>query len=95
MQQDSSVHSIRDLSPAQREALEALLGRTLGEEERVSVRVFSGQLVREAPVGEAREKAFRELSASMERIAKRAEGIPDDELDAAIGEAANYVRHTR
>jgi hypothetical protein len=84
---------MRGLSPEQRKAVENLLGRILNDDEIVSVETWTGQVVKHAATGEAREEAFRGLFELMDRTAKRAEGIPDEEIDAAIDEACDYVRH--
>jgi hypothetical protein len=76
----SSLHTARDLSPDQRRAIESLLGRILDEDELVSVRTW-----KESLAGDAREEAFR----------KRAEGVSEEQIDAAIDEAVDYVRHNR
>lgn len=93
MQNASSIRRARDLSPDQRQTLEAMLGRVLQEDECVSVRAFKGTIVKPAPTGEARDEAYRRLRARIDETAKRAEGVPEEEIDAAIDEAAEYVRH--
>lgn len=95
MQSDNSIHKACDLSPELRRAAEALLGRALQEDENISVRAFRGNIVKQAPLGEAREQAFRRLRARIDETARRAEGVPEAEIDAAIDEASNHVRHNR
>ncbi len=91
----SSLHRARDLSADQRRAVESLLGRHLDEDEMVSVRTSKGQLLKEALTGDAREEAFRNLLDRIKRTARQVEGVPEEEIDAAIDEAADYVRHHR
>jgi hypothetical protein len=95
MQNASSVHKASDLSPDLRRAVEALLGRALEKDESVSVRAFRGEIIKQAPTGEAREEAFRRLRGRIDETAKRAHGVPEDEIDAAIDEATDHVRHHR
>lgn len=89
----SSLHKACDLSPDQRRALESLLGRSLDADEMVSVRTSKGQILKEAVTGDAREETFRNLFDRIERTARRVEGVPEEEVDAAIDEAVDYVRH--
>ena len=95
MQSVSASYKACDLSPESRRVVEALLGRSLDENENVSVRAFRGNLVKPAPTGDAREEAFHRLRARIDETARRAEGVPEKEIDAAIDEAADYVRHHR
>lgn len=93
MQIASSIHKARDLAPDLRRAAEALLGRVLQEDESISVRAFKGDIAKQAPTGEARAEAFRRLRARIEQTAKSTQGVPEAEMDAAIDEAVDYVRH--
>jgi len=90
--QKNAVHKASDLSPEQKRVVEALLGNALQEDESISLRTFQGQMIQAAPAGQAREDAFRRLQERIERTARRGEGVPEDEIDAAIDEAAGYVR---
>ena len=95
MQSVNAIYRARDLSPEYRRVVEALLGRDLDENENVSVRAFSGNIIQAAPTGKDRDEAFRRLRARIDETAKRAEGVTETEIDAAIDEAADYVRHRR
>lgn len=59
------------------------------------VRAFRGEIIKPAPKGESREEAFGRLRARIDETARRAHSVPDEEIDAAIDEAAGYVRHGR
>jgi hypothetical protein len=89
MQNASPIHKARDLAPELRRAAEALLGRVLQEDESISVRVFKGDIVKQALTREA----FHRLRARIEQTAKPTQGVPEAEVDAAIDEAVDYVRH--
>ncbi len=52
-------------------------------------------LIKEAVTGQAREEAFQKIFERIDATAKRAEGVPDEEVDAAIEEAVDHVRHNR
>jgi hypothetical protein len=75
--------------------VEALLGRTLREDEKISVRAFEGSVLKEVPTGEARDEAFRRLLDRVDRTARQAEGVPEAEIDAAIDDASDYLRRRR
>ena len=87
---NSSLQKAAELTPQVREALEVLLGRTLEPNESVSVRTY---LPKRAPRGEARKAVYRRLLDRADSTARRVTDIPDAEIDAAIDEAAEFVRH--
>jgi hypothetical protein len=87
-----NLHGASELSPQVREALESLIGRPLEKEESVSVRVYRPA---PAPTGVAREEAYRRLLDRADRTAAKAAHVPETDVDAAIEEAADFVRHRR
>lgn len=90
----SSIHKVRDLTPNLRRAVESLIGRALRENETVTVRA-SSSIARDAPSGQAREKAYRDLIDHMETIHSKVSDVPPHELDALIEEALAHVRKRR
>jgi hypothetical protein len=86
---NSALRKARDLSPDVRNALESLLGRSLREEETVSVQTYP---THEAPMSKEREEAWKRLLARIDMTAARVHAVPEAELDALIDEATNYVR---
>jgi hypothetical protein len=84
------VH-VKDLSPDQRLVMKNILGRTLPDDERLTIR--ASNVVQKEPTGEARALQFKEYRESLDRIAVRVKSVPEDEIDAAIDEATYYVRH--
>ncbi len=89
----SASHKARDLSPEFRRAAEALLGQTIEEDETVTVRASKGYILKQAPTGEAREKAFQYLLDHMDELADRVMDVPQQELDSLIDEAIERSRH--
>ncbi len=85
----------RDLPPAKRHAAEILLGGALGEDELVLIRSSKGRILKPGLTGDALAEAYHQLSDWTAEMAKRAEGIPESEIDAAIDEAVDFVRHKR
>ena len=86
---NNALSKARDLPGQVRHALEVFLGRSLQEEETVSVQTFP---THEAPTGEKREEAWKQLMDRIGRTAARAKDVPEPELDALIKEATRYVR---
>lgn len=93
MQSTSPTRKARELSPDQRQAVEGLLGRVLQEDENVSVVAFQGNVIQAAPTGQARQEAYNRLRVRIDETALRAEGVSDFEINAAIDEAVEFVRH--
>jgi len=93
--QTTAIHKAKDLPPDVRRTVEALLGRTVQEDENISVRAFVGDILKQAPIGQAREDAYRRLRTRIDETAQRVKDVPEEQIDAAIDEAADYVRHHR
>ena len=85
-----SFEKASELPPHVKQALEALLGRSIQVDESVSVRTYKPKTT---PQGQEREAAYRRLLDRVNRTAERVKNIPDTEIDAAIDEAADFVRH--
>jgi len=86
------VHHVKDLSPNQRVAIENLLGRTLSDEESLTIR--PARILKDAPVGDERTQAFSRYQNHLDLLADRVKDVPEDEIDAAIDEALQAVRHS-
>jgi hypothetical protein len=84
-------HSVKDLSPDQRLAIESLLGRRLADDEGLNIQ--PSRVLKEAPTGEERSRAYDHYLGHLDALARRAETVPDEELDATIDEACNHARH--
>lgn len=46
-----------------------------------------------APTGEARKEASRRLMERIDKTAEKVRGVRDKEIDAAIDEAVDHIRH--
>lgn len=84
------VHHVKDLSPNQRVAIENLLGRTLRDEESLTIR--PARILQDAPTGDERARAFRRYRDNLDMLADRVRDVPEDDIDAAIDEALHAVR---
>jgi hypothetical protein len=76
------------LPPDARRAMEAILGRPLAEHEAIALNAY-----RPAPTGAAREEASRPLLQRIDKTTRKVQDVPDAEIEAAIGEALDHVRH--
>ena len=86
--ENGALRKVTELPADARNAMEHLLGRSLREDEAISINVY-----KPTPTGEAREEAARRLLERIDQTAQRARGVPEAEIDAAIDEAADHVRH--
>ena len=86
---------VRDLPPEKRHAAEVLLGGALGEDELILVRSSKGRILKPGLSGDALTEAYQRFFERADATAQRAEGVPDSEIDAAIDEAVEFVRHNR
>jgi hypothetical protein len=83
------IHKVKEMKPEMRAALEAELGRSLKDDEEVSIMAFEP---RPAPVGEARRQVARRLQEHFNRVDQKTEDIPDKEIEATLNEAIRNVR---
>ena len=85
---DGALRKVAELPHDMRLAMESIIGRSLLEDEMIAINVY-----KPAPTGEAREEASRRLLERIDKTAKRAKGVPAKEIDGAIDEAADHIRH--
>lgn len=88
--QNNALRKAVELTPPVRAAFESILGRHLGDDETVSINAYPA---RSAPTGEARDAAYRRLLEFGDKLAERVKNVPEEEIDAAIDEAVDHVRH--
>jgi hypothetical protein len=86
--QNGALRRVTELSADTRHAIEDILGRSLRDHEVVSITTY-----RLAPQGKAREEASRHLLERIDKTAERVAGVPEEQIDPAIDEAVDYVRH--
>jgi hypothetical protein len=83
------IHKASELKPGMRVALEAELGRSLRDNEEVSIIAFEPH---EAPKGNARKRAARKVREHFSRIDRRTKQSSAKELNNALREALGSVR---
>ena len=83
------IHKASELKAETRVALEVELGRSLQDDEEVSIMAFSPH---DAPTGEARREAGHKLEDHFNRINQKLKGACADETEEALDEALRSVR---
>lgn len=90
--QNVSIQKASDLPETVKSAVEQLLGRSIAPDEEISVTAVPPQRV---PPSEDRAAVARNLQAFLNRRADKVNGVPEEQIDAAIDEALHDVRHDR
>jgi len=83
------VHKASELKAETRAALEAELGRSLQDDEEVSIMAF---IPHAAPTGAARAEAADKLHDHFNRMDQKLKGVPEEEAEEALDEAIRNVR---
>ena len=89
---NNALRKAAQLTPPVRAAFESVLGRDLSDDETVSIHAYAA---RPAPTDKAREAAYKRVLEFGDKLAQRAKDVPEQEIDAAIDEALDYVRRDR
>jgi hypothetical protein len=87
--QDIAIHKAHELSADTRQVVERVLGRSLQEDEEVSIMAL---FPHEAPTGQARLAVAGQLEERMNQTAHRVCNIPEEMQEEAINEAVDHVR---
>jgi hypothetical protein len=83
------IHKVKDLSPDQRLAIEALIGRTVAEQEDISIRVLPETT---QAADERRREVIEALQAHFLQIDKQRRDVTPLEADDIINEALRSTR---
>jgi hypothetical protein len=87
-----SINWARDLPASARTAIEKLLGRSLRDDEEVSIMALDPH---PAPSGEARRASAERLKGVLDKLADKGEPVAAEEFDATVDEAMNHIRPRR
>lgn len=90
--QNVSIRKAGELSPSVKSALEQLLGRPIEADEEVSIAAVPPQQV---PPSGSRAVVAGRLEALLNRRAAKVSEMSDEELDTAVDETIDDVRHSR
>ena len=83
------IHKANELKPQTRAAVEAELGRSLRDDEDVSIMAFP---THDAPAGELRREASQKLEAHLKRIDRQAAKKSGEGTEEALNEALRNAR---
>jgi len=87
------LHRVKDLSPEQKLAVEALLGRAVSNDEAVSVRaIVPAAIIPSKLSQEERAEALRRLDRYFARVDARRKPVSQEEEEAIFMEAMRSVR---
>jgi hypothetical protein len=84
-----SVQKAGDIDMPAREWLQRLLGRSLAEDEQVTIFVATPHA---APSAEDRHAAFQRMNDVLDKAAEHMEDIPDEVFEEAVDEAMQHIR---
>jgi hypothetical protein len=87
------LHRVKDLSPEQKHAVEALLGRPVSNEEAVSVRaIVPATIIPSQLSHEERVEALRRLDSYFAKVDARRKPVSEEEEEAIFMKAMRSVR---
>ena len=89
---DLRSYKARDLEPDSRTVVERLLGRSLREDEEVTVMAAAR---RPLPAEPARQAAGKRLDQVLDKAASNLSNVPDRVFNTAVDEAMTKVRRRR
>ncbi len=87
-----SIQKASELPPRLKSAVEQLLGRPIDADEEISIAAVPPQQI--AP-SKSRALVAEKLESFLSRRAAKVKDVPDDELDAAIDQPVDHLRHSR
>jgi hypothetical protein len=90
--QNISIQKASELPPGVKSPVEQFLGRPIDADEEVSVAAVPSQ---HFPSSENRAIVARELEGFLNRRAEKTKHVPDGEIEMAVDEAVDHVRHSR
>jgi len=87
-----SIQKASELPARLKSAVEQLLGRPIDADDEVSIAAVPPQQI--AP-SRSRASVAEKLEAFLNRRAAKVSDVSDDDLEAAIDDAVDYLRHSR
>jgi hypothetical protein len=87
------LHRVKDLSPEQKLTIESLLGRSVSEDEAVTIRVEAPTAIFPSRLtDEQREAALEKLNRYFVRVDSQRRPVSDEEEESIIDEALRSTR---
>ncbi len=90
--QNVSIQKASELPDGVKSAIEQLLGRPILADEEISIAAIPP---RQIPASDSRAAVAQKLEAFLNRRAAKVDGVADKELDSAVEDALEHVRHSR
>ena len=89
-----TTQNVKDIDAEQKRSLERLLGRPLADDEQIYVMAFKPGVI---PDEATRRNALKRMQSTFEKVDEhvRAHGITPEEIDEAIDEAMEHIRHRK
>jgi hypothetical protein len=87
-----SIRKASELPQVVKSAVEQILGRPIGADEEVSIAAVPPQQI---PPSADRAAVAAKLEAFLNQRAEKVRDISDEELDVAVDETVDHVRHSR
>lgn len=87
-----SINWARDLPASARIAIESLLGRSLRDDEEVSIMSLDPHA---APLGEERRASAERLKGALDQLAHQSRDVAAEEFEEAVDDAMNHIRPRR
>ena len=87
------LHRVKDLSPEQKLAVEALIGRSVSEQESVSITALPPSQIQPSQLsGEERQAALEKLNRYFARLDAKRRPMTEEEEQALVTEALRSAR---
>jgi hypothetical protein len=87
------MHHVKDLSPEQRVAVESLLGRSVSEDEAVSIKALNpSAIVPSRLTEEERKAALEKLDLYFARVDAQRQPVSQEDEEAIVNEALRSTR---
>jgi hypothetical protein len=77
------VYRVVDLSTEQKLVIEGLLGRSLKDQESLTIR----PVIKSAPAGQERKQLAQQLKAHLDSMAQKAGNVSEEDLESVLQEA--------
>ena len=86
--------NVSEIPPAERQAIEALLGRSLDADQQVFILAYTPGAAPSKAVRDAARASLQQTFAKIDEYAK-AHGVTPEEAEAALDEATEYLSRRR
>src|SRR3990172_826207 len=85
-----AVKKAREIETPARQWLQQVFGRSLGDDEQVTIFVSSAHA---APAAKDRQEAFQQMNRVLDQASENMQDIPDAEFNEAVDESMEQMRN--